>query len=109
MAEIDSIFQQFVGSLDDILRDTSGPASFRQQTVHLVLTVTASVGQGSLNSYFLRRDFFATLCKVIFFCDACLCPKINTLLHPGHLRSANLSMYTASNFSYRHTGQFSQA
>ena len=54
-----------VTALDDILRDSNATISLQEKTLHLCLTVAAGIGQGPINSYFLRRDFFPTLCKLI--------------------------------------------
>ncbi|GAA5926173.1 hypothetical protein JCM1841_001582, partial [Sporobolomyces salmonicolor] len=63
----DQVFTDLVSSIDLILQDTQSPISIRHRILQLALLIVASVNQGSINAYFLRRDLFSTL--VAFVAD----------------------------------------
>ncbi|KAK1975438.1 hypothetical protein LZ30DRAFT_754117 [Colletotrichum cereale] len=61
---IDTIFTDFVGALDQIIR--SGKSlDLRQKAVEVVLAVTAGAYQTSLLTYFIQRDLFPAVMKFI--------------------------------------------
>lgn len=63
---VDTVFTDFVGALDLIIR--SGKSfELRQKAVEVVLAVTAGAYQTSLLTYFIQRDLFPAVMKVIFY------------------------------------------
>ncbi|GKT66083.1 DUF1741 domain containing protein [Colletotrichum tofieldiae] len=61
---VDTIFTDFVGALDQIIR--SGKSlDLRQKAVEVVLAVTAGAYQTSLLTYFIQRDLFPAVMKVL--------------------------------------------
>ncbi|GAA5822072.1 hypothetical protein JCM11251_004848 [Rhodosporidiobolus azoricus] len=63
----DQVFGDMVATIDSTLQDTLAPLPLRHRSLQLGLVVVASVNQGALNTYFLRRDLFSTL--VTFIAD----------------------------------------
>ncbi|GAA5892010.1 hypothetical protein JCM5296_004660 [Sporobolomyces johnsonii] len=61
----DQVFTDLVSSIDLILQDTQSPTSIRHRILQLALLIVASVDQGSVNAYFLRRDLFSTLVSFV--------------------------------------------
>ena len=78
---IDTVFTEFVGSLDWILRNgrsctclqtrnkkfarlTLGAVDVRQKAVEVALAVTSGAYQTSLLTYFIQRDMFPAVMKV---------------------------------------------
>ncbi|KAK4055694.1 hypothetical protein OIV83_000240 [Microbotryomycetes sp. JL201] len=59
----DAVFADLVTAIDSILGDTAAPLSLRHRTLQLALNLVASLNQGSVTAYFLRRDMFSTLVK----------------------------------------------
>lgn len=66
LEQADAIFPDFVASLDDILSNAETTPELKENTMSLALLVVTSINQGSVNSYFLRRDLFSTVIKVRF-------------------------------------------
>lgn len=90
----DSIFTDLVSSIDLILQDTSYETELRHRTLQLALVIVASVNQGSINAFFLRRDLFSTLVK--FMSDPATSPfAFESALLLGLL--ANFRKYEARN------------
>ncbi|SCV70943.1 BQ2448_3705 [Microbotryum intermedium] len=63
--------QNLVSSIDHTLQDRKLATPLRHRTLQLALVVVASIDQGSINAYFLRRDLFSTL--VQFMTDDATC------------------------------------
>ncbi|GAA5918518.1 hypothetical protein JCM6882_001364 [Rhodosporidiobolus microsporus] len=63
----DQVFGDLVATIDSTLQDTLTPVPLRHRVLQLALVIVASVNQGALNAYFLRRDLFSTL--VTFIAD----------------------------------------
>ncbi|GAA6042532.1 hypothetical protein JCM8097_004653 [Rhodosporidiobolus ruineniae] len=61
----DKVFSDLVSTIDLTLQDTLAPLHLRHRILQLALVIVASVNQGSLNAYFLRRDLFSTLVSFI--------------------------------------------
>ncbi|KAM0788767.1 hypothetical protein ACM66B_002857 [Microbotryomycetes sp. NB124-2] len=59
----DAVFADLVAAIDSILGDTTAPLALRHRTLQLALVFVASLNQGSVTAYFLRRDMFSTLVK----------------------------------------------
>ncbi|GAA5923501.1 hypothetical protein JCM3775_000407 [Rhodotorula graminis] len=61
----DQVFTDFVSAIDLTLQDSQVPLPVRHRTLQLALVVVASVNQGALGAFFLRRDLFSTLVSFI--------------------------------------------
>jgi len=61
----DSVFSDFVYSVDKILSDQAQSLRTRHRTLQLALSLVSGVNQGSINAYFLRRDLFNTIASLI--------------------------------------------
>ncbi|PSR74756.1 hypothetical protein BD289DRAFT_379807, partial [Coniella lustricola] len=61
---IDALFTDFVGSLDYIIRNDKRSA-VRQKAVEVALAITSGAYQTSLLTYFIQRDMFPSLMKLI--------------------------------------------
>ncbi|KAG2156639.1 uncharacterized protein EDB93DRAFT_1127654 [Suillus bovinus] len=63
--EADRVFMEFVGMVADILGDDDAPEALRHQVLQLAVVFTCSISQLSPGAYFLRRDLFPCISKVI--------------------------------------------
>lgn len=63
--EADRVFMEFVGMIADILNDDDAPEALRHQVLQLAVIFTCSISQLSPGAYFLRRDLFPCIAKVI--------------------------------------------
>ncbi|GJN89778.1 hypothetical protein Rhopal_002767-T1 [Rhodotorula paludigena] len=61
----DQVLTDLVSAIDLTLQDTKVPLAVRHRTLQLALVIVASVNQGSLVAFFLRRDLFSTLVSFI--------------------------------------------
>lgn len=64
LEQADLVLPDFVTGLDSILQNTEAPPELKERTLALTLLFVTSINQGSVNSYFLRRDFFSSVIKV---------------------------------------------
>lgn len=64
LEQADVVFPDFVTGLDGILQNAESPPDLKERTLALILLFVASINQGSVNSYFLRRDLFSSVVKV---------------------------------------------
>lgn len=64
LEQADVVFPDFVTGLDGILQNSEAAPSLKERTLALSLLFVASINQGSVNSYFLRRDLFSSVIKV---------------------------------------------
>ncbi|SCZ98558.1 BZ3500_MvSof-1268-A1-R1_Chr7-1g09200 [Microbotryum saponariae] len=71
LAHSDTVFTNLVSAIDHTLQDRSLATPLRHRTLQLALVLVASIDQGSINAYFLRRDLFSTL--VQFMTDDATC------------------------------------
>ncbi|KAI0598764.1 hypothetical protein F4775DRAFT_554247 [Biscogniauxia sp. FL1348] len=62
--EVDTIFTDFVGALDGIIRNGK-TLEVRQRAVEVVLSITSGAYQTSLLTYFIQRDLFPAIMKLI--------------------------------------------
>ncbi|KAG2076883.1 hypothetical protein BDR04DRAFT_630852 [Suillus decipiens] len=65
MNEADRVFMEFVGMIADVLGDGDAPEALRHQVLQLAVLFTCSISQLSPGAYFLRRDLFPCIAKVI--------------------------------------------
>jgi hypothetical protein len=63
--EADRVFMEFVGMISDVLSDDNAPEALRHQVLQLAVVFTCSINQLSPGAYFLRRDLFPCIAKVI--------------------------------------------
>ncbi|KAG1757162.1 hypothetical protein EDB19DRAFT_1656167 [Suillus lakei] len=63
--EADRVFMEFVGMIADVLGDDDAPETLRHQVLQLAVVFTCSISQLSPGAYFLRRDLFPCIAKVI--------------------------------------------
>ncbi|KAG2367783.1 hypothetical protein BDR07DRAFT_1469429 [Suillus spraguei] len=63
--EADRVFMEFVGMIADVLDDGDAPEALRHQVLQLAVLFTCSISQLSPGAYFLRRDLFPCIAKVI--------------------------------------------
>ncbi|KIK49428.1 hypothetical protein CY34DRAFT_69321 [Suillus luteus UH-Slu-Lm8-n1] len=63
--EADRVFMEFVGMIADVLGDIDAPEALRHQVLQLAVVFTCSISQLSPGAYFLRRDLFPCIAKVI--------------------------------------------
>ncbi|KAG2155581.1 hypothetical protein DEU56DRAFT_943416, partial [Suillus clintonianus] len=63
--EADGVFMEFVGMITDVLGDDDAPETLRHQVLQLAIVFTCSISQLSPGAYFLRRDLFPCIAKVI--------------------------------------------
>ncbi|KAG1864749.1 hypothetical protein DFJ58DRAFT_867178 [Suillus subalutaceus] len=63
--EADRVFMDFVGMISDVLDDDDAPEALRHQVLQLAVVFTCSISQLSPGAYFLRRDLFPCIAKVI--------------------------------------------
>lgn len=63
--EADRVFMEFVGMIADVLGDNNAPEALRHQVLQLAVVFTCSISQLSPGAYFLRRDLFPCIAKVI--------------------------------------------
>lgn len=63
--EADRVFMEFVGMIADVLGDADAPEALRHQVLQLAVVFTCSISQLSPGAYFLRRDLFPCIAKVI--------------------------------------------
>ncbi|KAG1885479.1 hypothetical protein F4604DRAFT_103814 [Suillus subluteus] len=63
--EADRVFMEFVGMISDVLDDDDAPEALRHQVLQLAVVFTCSISQLSPGAYFLRRDLFPCIAKVI--------------------------------------------
>ncbi|BGP39069.1 hypothetical protein JCM10449v2_003007 [Rhodotorula kratochvilovae] len=61
----DQVFTDLVSAIDLTLQDSHIPLTVRHRTLQLALIIVASVNQGALVAFFLRRDLFSTLVSFI--------------------------------------------
>ncbi|GAA6046333.1 hypothetical protein JCM3770_004868 [Rhodotorula araucariae] len=61
----DQVFTDLVSGIDLTLQDSHVPVTVRHRALQLALIVVASVNQGALGAFFLRRDLFSTLVSFI--------------------------------------------
>ncbi|KAI1751244.1 hypothetical protein F4782DRAFT_200320 [Xylaria castorea] len=61
---VDSVFTDFVGALDSIIRNGTA-LEIRQQAIEVVLSITSGAYQTSLLTYFIQRDLFPAIMKFI--------------------------------------------
>ncbi|KDE09136.1 hypothetical protein MVLG_00850 [Microbotryum lychnidis-dioicae p1A1 Lamole] len=61
LAHSDTVFTNLVSAIDHTLQDRNLATPLRHRTLQLALVLVASIDQGSINAYFLRRDLFSTL------------------------------------------------
>lgn len=64
LEQADLVFPDFVAGLDGILQNADADPRLKQGTLAVALLFVTSINQGSVNSYFLRRDLFSTVIKV---------------------------------------------
>lgn len=67
--EADRVFMEFVGMIADVLGDGDAPEALRHQVLQLAVVFTCSISQLSPGAYFLRRDLFPCIAKVIISPD----------------------------------------
>ncbi|KAK0705933.1 hypothetical protein B0T26DRAFT_724995 [Lasiosphaeria miniovina] len=61
---VDSVFTEFVGALDSIIRN-GRTLELRLKAVEVALSVTSGAYQTSLLTYFIQRDLFPSIMKLI--------------------------------------------
>ncbi|KAH7367386.1 hypothetical protein B0T11DRAFT_252627 [Plectosphaerella cucumerina] len=66
---IDTIFTEFASALEQIIRN-SKDVNLRRKAVEVVLAVTAGAYQTSLLTYFIQRDLFPAIMKLIQEADS---------------------------------------
>lgn len=64
LEQADLVFPDFVAGLDGMIQNTDATPDLKQSTLALTLLFVTSINQGSVNSYFLRRDLFSSVVKV---------------------------------------------
>jgi hypothetical protein len=64
LEQADLVFPDFVTGIDSILQHAESPPNLKEKTMALLLLMVASINQGSVNAYFLRRDLFSSVIKV---------------------------------------------
>lgn len=64
LEQADVVFPDFVTGLDGILQNADALPELKERTLALTLLFVTSINQGSVNSYFLRRDLFSNVVKV---------------------------------------------
>ncbi|KAG1783513.1 hypothetical protein EV702DRAFT_1053969 [Suillus placidus] len=96
--EADRVFMEFVGMIADVLGDDDAPEALRHQVLQLAVVFTCSISQLSPGAYFLRRDLFPCIAKVItspdtqrFTFEASLLLSILANFHKSD--AANLNPY----------------
>ncbi|KAI1506447.1 hypothetical protein F5X99DRAFT_415249 [Biscogniauxia marginata] len=62
--QVDTVFTDFVGALDGIIR-SGKTLEVRQRAVEVVLSITSGAYQTSLLTYFIQRDLFPAIMKLI--------------------------------------------
>lgn len=63
--DADRVFMEFVGMISDVLGEDDAPEALRHQVLQLAVIFTCSISQLSPGAYFLRRDLFPCIAKVI--------------------------------------------
>lgn len=63
--EADRVFMEFVGMIADVLGDNDASEALRHQVLQLAVVFMCSISQLSPGAYFLRRDLFPCIAKVI--------------------------------------------
>ncbi|KAH8930130.1 hypothetical protein BT69DRAFT_1328110 [Atractiella rhizophila] len=61
----DAVFSELVASIEATMTNTTNDIEIRHRTLQLALTIVASINQGSVNAYFLRRDLFSCIVQFI--------------------------------------------
>lgn len=64
LEQADVVFPEFVAGLDGIIQNADASPELKQRILALTLLFVTSINQGSVNSYFLRRDLFSSVVKV---------------------------------------------
>ncbi|KAI1472123.1 DUF1741-domain-containing protein [Daldinia caldariorum] len=62
--QVDAVFTDFVGALDGVIRNGKS-MEVRQKAVNVVLSITSGAYQTSILTYFIQRDLFPAIMKLI--------------------------------------------
>ncbi|KAF3067465.1 UPF0588 membrane protein C20F10.02c [Daldinia childiae] len=62
--QVDAVFTDFVGALDGVIRNGKS-MEVRQKAVDVVLSITSGAYQTSILTYFIQRDLFPAIMKLI--------------------------------------------
>ncbi|KAI1799357.1 DUF1741-domain-containing protein [Daldinia bambusicola] len=62
--QVDAVFTDFVGALDGVIRNGKS-MEVRQKAVSVVLSITSGAYQTSILTYFIQRDLFPAIMKLI--------------------------------------------